>query len=277
MGYDIETGAVGDELSRIGKHPFKELTEIDTLQDSLRIIEDNHNQRGLPATLFVCGRTLVFGLRALRSAARNPLFDIQQHTYSHVLFKEDRWLGTVFPAAPVQALQHEVSVTSALLKKHLGVECIGLRAPHGHDLGLSDRPEYLAFLQECGIRFISSWGRNASGRNPTPLQIQPFWYEEQGYADILEIPFQFWLDTTWFEVHGPENGEGYLSVLKSAVDEIVREDLVYGVCFHDHAMLRYREPHTGWVSGFLDYALSRGVRIMDYAQYYRERCESHRR
>ena len=82
MGYDIETGAVGDELSRIGKHPFKELTEIDTLHDSLRIIEDNHNQPGLPATLFVCVRTLVFGLRALRSAARNPLFDIQQHTYS---------------------------------------------------------------------------------------------------------------------------------------------------------------------------------------------------
>ena len=41
----------------------------------------------MPGTLFVCGRTLVHNVEALEPFVDHPLFDIQQHTYSHTLFR----------------------------------------------------------------------------------------------------------------------------------------------------------------------------------------------
>jgi len=57
-------------------------------------------------------------------------------------------------------------------------------------------------------------------------------------------------------------------VLKTAIDYIAEHDLVYGVCFHDWAMLLYDEEGTRWVWGLLEYARERGVDIRSYAQFY---------
>ena len=64
--------------------------------------------------------------------------------------------------------------TSAAFKRYLGVDCIGLRTPHGYSRGLTDRPEMLEVLQQSGIAYVSSWARNAEGGHPTPLSVQPF-------------------------------------------------------------------------------------------------------
>ena len=41
-----------------------------------------------PATIFVVGKTLIAGARYIKGLLDYPdLFDIQQHTYSHVLLK----------------------------------------------------------------------------------------------------------------------------------------------------------------------------------------------
>jgi hypothetical protein len=127
----------------------------------------------------------------------------------------------------------------------------------------------LAVLDGCGIRFVSSWARNAAGVNPTPLSVQPFWYAEQGFPDLLEIPFQHWLDGTWFEEFGIDRGVEFAAVLGEAIDEIVRDDLVYGACFHDWAVLSANEEGTGWISGFLAYAQERGVEVTTYTEYWR--------
>lgn len=247
----------------------------DTTAMGLDIITRNHSEVGVPGTLFTCGRTLIHALPALEKAQASGLFDIQQHTYSHVLFKEDRWQGGVFLPSPPEALRHEVGSSSALLKQHLGVDCIGLRTPHGYWQGLTDRPDLLSILDETGIKFVSSWGRNSDNGNPTPIEIQPFWYEAQGYPQILELPFQHWLDGFWFEEYGRDRGAEFLDVLKEAVDQIVEEDLVYGACFHEWAMLLYNEAGTGWARGLMEYALGRGVEVMSYGQFYAREAEDH--
>lgn len=272
MGYDVEYLAIGENLALAGAIDWYPDMEYETTGAGLDVIANNHLSLDVPATLFVCGRTLTHALDDVRAAADEDVFDIQQHTYSHVLFKPDTWEGEVFPASPEVALRHEVSATSELIAGHLDTDCIGLRTPHGYYQGLSDRPDLLNLLDECGIRFVSSWSRNEQGGNPTPLDVQPFWYSEQGQPDLLELPFQFWLDAFWFEEHGRNRGRDFAEALRGAIDEIVEKDLTYGACFHDWAMLLYDEQGTRWVRSLLEYALDQGVEIMSYTQYYeRER------
>jgi peptidoglycan/xylan/chitin deacetylase (PgdA/CDA1 family) len=269
IGYDVEACAIGEGLACLGAHGMGEAIDRTTTAKALQIIRRNHETHEAPATLFVCGRTLVHNVEALEPFVDHPLFDIQQHTYSHTLLKDDHWKGGTFLASPVVAIEQEVRQTSEALERLLGVRCLGLRTPHGYHLGLTDRPEMLAALHRRGIRFVSSWARNAAGVNPTPLSVQPFWYEDQGFADLLEIPFQHWLDGIWFEEFGIDRGVEFGAVLRHAVDEIVAGDLVYGACFHDWAQIRYREVETGWVASLITYARSQGAELRHYADYHR--------
>jgi hypothetical protein len=99
--------------------------------------------------------------------------------------------------------------------------------------------------------------------------VQPFAYEEEGYGDILELPFQFWLDVVWFDQHGYDTGPALLEALKGAVDHVAEHDLVYGACFHDWVMLASDERRVGWLRGFLSYARERGVEVTTYTDYWR--------
>jgi hypothetical protein len=274
IGYDVEACAIGEGLACLGAHGMGEAVDRSTTAKALQVIRRNHEDHELPGTLFVCGRTLVHNVEALEPFVGHPLFDIQQHTYSHTLLRDDHWKGGTFLASPTVAIQTEVSQTSRALRRLLGVECTGLRTPHGYYRGLLDSPEMLAVLHECGIEFVSSWARNEAGLNPTPMSVQPFWYEEHGYPDLLEIPFQGWLDGTWFEEFGIDRGTDYADVLRQSIDEIVADDLVYGACFHDWAQIRYRETETRWVANLMEYAVAQGVAVLSYADYHRTRSES---
>lgn len=268
IGYDVEACAIGEGLACIGAHGMGEAIDRTSTARALEIIRRNHEEHEVPGTLFVCGRTLVHNVEVLEPFVEHRLFDIQQHTYSHTLLKNDHWRGGTFLASPPVAIEQEVSQTSDALKRLLGVDCIGLRTPHGYHLGLTDRPEMLDVLWRCGIRFVSSWARNSEGVNPTPLEVQPFWYADQGFPDLLEIPFQHWLDGTWFEEYGIDRGTEFAAVLREAVDEVVANDYVYGACFHDWAQLRYRETETRWVAGLMEYAQASGVELLSYADFY---------
>ena len=270
MGYDVEFLAIGENLARAGMPDAVAYPDMpqDATSQGLELIRQAHTEFDAPATLFLCGRTITHALPAIHKAMEEPLFDFGQHTYSHVLFKDDRWEGGIFRASPAEALIHELHATQALLKEHLGVDGIGLRTPHGYWQGLRGSPDLLGIVDGAGLKYVTSWGRNSEGGNPTPLDIQPFWYEEEGYPHILEIPFQFWLDGTWFPVHGNDRGLEFIEALKAVIDYIIEHDLVYGVCFHDWAMLHYNEEGTRWVWGLLEYARSRGVDVKSYTQFY---------
>jgi peptidoglycan/xylan/chitin deacetylase (PgdA/CDA1 family) len=279
VGYDTETAAVGEVLSLFTQSPnfprYEFALDPENCGRALEIIARVHQSVGAPGTLFVCGRTLLHALDAVRRAQATGLFDVQQHTFSHAPFRDIHYEGgpgalAVIPASPPVALREEVALTSRLLRDHLGVDCVGIRTPFGYHRGLRERPDLLAILRECGIRYTTSWGRNEENGNPTPW-VQPFAYAEEGYPDILELPFQFWLDVVWFDQHGYETGPAFLEALKGAVDHIVEHDLVYGACFHDWVMPASDEERVGWLRGFLAYARDRGVEVTTYTDYWRRR------
>jgi peptidoglycan/xylan/chitin deacetylase (PgdA/CDA1 family) len=275
IGYDTESAAVGEGLARfLGPDvpQYRPALDADSARRGLEIITRVHTDLGVPATLFVCGRTLLHALDAVEAAASSPLFDIQQHTYSHVVFRDIVYsaggAGTaVIPETPPVALREELAWTSELIRKYLGRECIGLRTPFGYHRGLRDRPDLLAIVRETGHRYVTSWGRNEHNDNPTPW-VQPFAYEEEGFPDLLEIPFQFWLDGIWFDRHGYDNGAGFLEALNGAIDHVVEHDLVFATAFHDWVAVVSDEERTGWIRGLLEYALERGVEVLTYTDYW---------
>jgi peptidoglycan/xylan/chitin deacetylase (PgdA/CDA1 family) len=277
VGYDTETAAVGEALSLFTESPnfpFYELAlDPGTCRDALDLLTDVHADVGVPATLFVCGRTLLHALEPVRAAKASGLFDVQQHTFSHVPFKDIVYspgpglVGTI-AASPPEALLEELTVTSRLIRDHLDGETVGLRTPFGYHRGLRARADLLEIVRAAGLRYITSWGRNADNDNPTPW-VQPFTYAEEGFADILELPFQFWLDVVWFDQHGYDTGHAYLEALKGAVDEVAERDLVYGACFHDWVAIASDERRVGWLRGFLRYARERDVEVTTYTDYWR--------
>lgn len=281
MGYDTESAAVGEGLARFIGPDFPQYQPALSPESTVRgleVLSRVHGDAGVPATLFTCGRTLLHAFEAVEQAAASGLFDVQSHTYSHVLFRDVSYEpspGTVavIPASPPVALAAELAATSDLVRRLLGSEVVGLRTPFGFYRGLRGRPDLLALLRENGIRYVSSWLRNEHNGNPTPW-VQPFAYEEEGYPDIVELPAQFWLDGIWFDAHGWSNGAAFLEALKGAVDEVVEGDLVYGVCFHDWAVLSGDEERTGWIRGFLRYAGERGVEVTSYTEYWRRTASS---
>src|SRR5207247_6641938 len=99
----------------------------------------------------------------VRAAHASGLFDVQQHTFSHVPFKDIVYspapglVGTI-PAAPREALVEELAFTSRLIRDHLGGECVGLRTPFGYHRGLRDRPDLLEIVRAPGLHYITSWG-----------------------------------------------------------------------------------------------------------------------
>ena len=276
VGYDVESAAVGEGLARfLGPEvpQYLPALEPDSCASGLDILSRIHTDVGVPGTFFLCGRTLLHSFDAVAAAHSTGLFDIQQHTYSHLPFKDIYYspqpgVEAVIAASPPVALREELAFTSRLIQEHFGHEVVGLRTPFGYHRGLRDRPDLLAILRETGIRYVTSWGRNEQNENPSPWETQPFAYEEEGYGDVLEIPFQFWLDAIWFDHHGWDNGAGFLEALKGAVDHVVANDLVYGVCFHDWVMVAANEERTGWVRGFLAYAKER-VEVTTYTDYWR--------
>src|SRR5262245_5089528 len=277
IGYDTETAAVGEALSLLAQSPnfplYSTALDPESCRRALDLLTRIHAEAAVPATLFVCGRTLLHALEAVRAAQASGLFDVQQHTFSHVPFKDivyspEPGLVATIQASPPPALVEELAFTTRLIRDHLGGDCVGLRTPFGYHRGLRDRPDLLEIVRGAGLRYVTSWGRNEANANPTPW-VQPFAYADEGYPDILELPFQFWLDVVWLDQPGYDSGPELLEALKGAVDEVVEDDLVYGACFHDWVAVASHERRVGWIRGFLDFAVARGVEVTTYTDYWR--------
>jgi peptidoglycan/xylan/chitin deacetylase (PgdA/CDA1 family) len=276
IGYDTEAAAVGEGLARfIGPEvpQYRAALDPDVTRRGVGLLRRLHEELEAPCTFFVCGRTLLHALDAIEPLARSNLFDIQQHTYSHVVFRDVRYRAegaegeAVLPETPHVALREELRFTSELIRRHLGRDCVGLRTPFGYYRGLRDRADLLEIVRETGHRFVTSWGRNDENGNPTPW-VQPFAYVEEGYPDLLEIPFQFWLDGIWFDLNGYGQGRAFGRELERAVDEIAERDLVYATAFHEWCAVEADEEGTGWIRALIGRARERGVEIMSYADYW---------
>lgn len=278
IGYDVESAAVGEGLARFltpdVPHYYLAL-EPETTHRALEVISRLHVDHEAPGTLFTCGRTMLHALEPLHAAEATGLLDVQSHTYSHVVFRdvtfaagEDGTEMQMPESAPV-VLREELAVTSDLVRRYFGHDCVGLRTPFGYYRGLRGRADLLDIVAGTGLRYVTSWGRNELNANPTPFDVQPFRYAEEGHPELLEIPFQFWLDALWLDRGGYDNGRGLLEALKGAVDEIAERDLVYGTCFHDWVAIAADEERTGYIRGLIEYARERDVEVLSYTDYWK--------
>ena len=94
IGYDTESAAVGEGLARfLGPDvpQYRAALDPDTTRRGVALLARLHEELEAPCTFFVCGRTLLHALDAFEPLAASPLFDIQQHTYSHVVFRDVRY------------------------------------------------------------------------------------------------------------------------------------------------------------------------------------------
>ena len=262
IGYDVEARGAEDVTPRF--------------LDQARAL---HHRLEVPATLFVVGQTLEQWVSAFQSIAADPLFDLQQHTYSHQLLKtvyidDGRSIQVVRGVSPEETRQ-EVRRTSALLREHLGVTCVGLTGPWCYYRGLRDRPDILEVLWEEGICFTRTDGRNQHDWHPVPIDLQPYWYEALGFPEILEIPIHGWHDCVIrAEVLGWEDLEGYVESMKPYIDRAAIEDKVFSLCQHDWSSIR-EDPEMRATEALIRYAQAKGLRFMSYRAYYDE-CKAAR-
>ncbi len=256
IGYDVES------------------TKLDITAEFLRKADALHQELDAPATLFIVGRTLEANRTEFGRLVQHPLFDLQQHTYSHVLLKtvcmERDGKVEVFPGGNLEQIREEVSRTNQVFREELGLGCQGLTGPFGYYRGLSDRPDVLRVLYEEGIRFTRTYGRNEKDFQPLSFAVQPFWYKPQGFPEILEIPFQGWQDVYLRERYGWDNSQEYIDHLKGDCEAVCALDGVWSYCTHDWSSLR-ADPELRYIRELVRHARAQGMRIMTHKAFHEER------
>jgi hypothetical protein len=256
IGYDVES-------------PEDEVTTA-----FLKRASSLHTSLGVPATLFIRGQNLERNPSAFEAVAANPLLELQQHTYSHMLLKtvcqRTEEGVAVFRGGTLEEIKADVAKASALLMEYLGIACIGLTGPYTYYRGLSDRPDILEILWELGIRYTRSFGRNEHDWMPVPLQWQPFWYKPQGFPEMLEVMTHGWHDCLLRPLCGWTDLEGYLAIVKPYIEQATAEDLVFSYCAHDHSSIR-EDPEMTIMARLVEHAQVKGVTVISYGQYYEKR------
>jgi hypothetical protein len=114
---------------------------------------------------------------------------------------------------------------------------------------------------------MRSWGRNDRDWQPVPLDVQPFFYDAQGFPEILEFPVQGWQDCLWFEANGQANTRGYALYLKEMVDAVEALDVTWSFVQHDWSTVE-NDPDFAITRQFILYARSRGITFMTHSHYY---------
>jgi peptidoglycan/xylan/chitin deacetylase (PgdA/CDA1 family) len=232
-----------------------------------------HREFGVPATFFVLGQTLERNIDAIGELVGDPLFDIQQHTYSHKPLKslvQQNRHGTLFLAGgTLERTRDEVVRTNELLERHLGITCTGLTAPYTHYRGLMDRPDILEILAEAGIQFLRTYGRNEHDWQPVSFDVQPFWYDLQGFGDMLEFGVTGWVDCLLREELGWDDHEGFFAEVRRSLDTVVQRDLAWSCLQHDWASIR-EDPDMVLTERLLREVRERDIPSMLYREAYAE-------
>lgn len=237
-----------------------------------------HRDLQAPASLFLVGSLVERNAADLQGFAADPLFDLQQHTYSHVLLKtvcmvnED---GTqIKRGGSLEQIDEELGRANEVIRRLLGVRCSGITGPWNYYRGLSDRPDLLELLRKHGLTISRCWGRNEQDWQPVRLDVQPFWYAPQGFPEILEYGIHGWQDCIRRERIGWEQVDQYVELTCRDLDEAANRDCVFSYCQHDWSSVR-ADPEMRGTRAILEHALNRGFRVLTYRQFYAE-CWSRR-
>ena len=252
VGYDVENGRV-----KITRKFLKSMLKV-------------HEKYEVPATLFVVGKTLEQNIEQFKELVDHPLIDFQQHTYSHLIFKKihmkvDGVESSVGEDEPIEKIRSELERANASFKTNLGVKVEGLTTPYAFYQGLMDRPDILQALQDNGIKFVRSYARNERGYSPVPLTVQPFFYADQGFPDILECPIQGWQDCIWRDTFGWK--ANWERKVQTNLAEIEETKTYFGYVQHDWSSIK-EDPKMERTAKIFEFARSRNIKIMQYKDLY---------
>jgi peptidoglycan/xylan/chitin deacetylase (PgdA/CDA1 family) len=262
--------------------------------------QEVHGRAHAPCTSYVVGRLIEQHVDGFRKLAKNPLFNVENHTYTHVALKpivsqppadffqkfiapyanpastdEERGV-TCGRQASIETIREQLVKTRVLIKQVCGTDSVGISGPGGYYRGMSDRLDILQVFTETGIKFSRCYARNEHDFSPVSFDAQPFWYKAQGYPDILELPANDWQDVFWRDIHGWTNLTGYLDHLKKGIDHIVERDLIWTYCTHEWSAIE-NDPEMTVIGGLIQYAQDRGVELMSQRAYYERRLAQKQR
>lgn len=239
----------------------------------------------VPVTFYITGRTLEKYPDQFAILEQDPLIDLQCHTYDHLLLK------TVFMDLPdgikghddnrqylnrgvtLEQIDDDLDRCVRLSEQVLGRRPLGFTGPWGYYRGLQDRPDILEIVARHGLHCLRTFARDERDCQPVPIEWQPFFYELQGFNDVLEILIHGYQDDFYWRMFArPGPTDSYDGYLKTMARRIADEDLVWSVASHDHSCAtREGFEHKGsWLRSFITYAKGIGIRFLSAEGYYQE-------
>ncbi len=273
IGYDFE-GIVIKRIPMLEKSLTK--ISLDTLKHIVKI----HTKKKSRFSIFVLGRMAeepkVSDYLTYLSKT-NKYADIQQHGYSHTLFKYHSLKG--HPIS-LETMDKEISDTNVLIEEITGEKPKGIRAPIGFYRGFQGEKERLKILRKNGLKFISSDLRGPNDQYPAPWKDasnryrQPYFYKREGYAEILEIPTQGTIDVRMKGISKSNKTKSltieeelkyYISNIKFAF----KNNLNYSTVFHPWA-IAYNDKDLFILNNLLDYLVRKRIQTLSYIDIYKQ-------
>ena len=249
---------------------------LDECLDGIRAVAEVHLRRQAPATFFIVAQLAQAAGARLREILDHDLFDLQNHSFTH-----DDMLAIRDDAA---AVRHELVDSQHIIEDMFGREVTGFTAPGGFPHGFLGEARLLDALWEAGYRFVRTLSWNPQGTQPAPLT-QPFWFDADGYPELLEISAHAWHDNiltgqpgavAWpptlpwgYPVQRPSTGrevyQAYAAGIEYARD---RRLLTYAPCFHPWSIYRV-DRAAAQVDLLLAHAQQAGLTLASCIDVYR--------
>ena len=244
-----------------------------------------YHELNIPVTWYVTGATLQKYPQQFSEIEDDPLVELQSHTFGHTLLK------TVFMDLPagisahgksdwylkaggsLDQIEEDLKQCERVFLQVLGRKPIGLTGPWGYYRGLQDRPDILEVIHTHGYRYLRTFARDARDCQPVPLDWQPFWYEAQGFADILELCVHDYQDDFYWKAFArPRPNQTYAEHLKQVADRVAKEDLIWSAASHDHGCATQEGfwQKGAWIEDFVRYAKGLGIRFLSGSMVYEE-------
>lgn len=267
------------DLERYG-NPTLEPNHPQNLQDrkyalsGLELIINIHKKYKVGGTVFVLGKMLELCKNEITKLFSNYIMDIQQHTYSHILFKEDK--NRSRKPASLSNIKHEIKITNRLIKDYLEVDVIGLSAPIGYYEGLKSEKDLLRFLKMEGFKFVKSDSRDIGNILPGPFIVngktkQPYFYSN----GIFELTGQGWHDCV---IKGLIPHELPPKIANNPIDELAyyiddlkfaqrNQNQIYSPSFHPWS-IAMRDPRGYVIENLIKYSLKNNIVVTSAKDFY---------
>jgi len=261
-----------------------DLESTDLCVKAAPVLAELHQKNNIPATFFILGTVLEQKGNELRSIfSDSPLFDIQSHTYSHKMLRNNRMHGA---GISLEEMRKEIELGKKLVEDVFERPCIGVRSGCGFHRGFQGEVERLAILADADIKYFSSDLRGPADSIPAGL-VQAYWYDEEGFDELLEMPGHGWHDNVlkakggawlclpWPPVlawgapnRPPETPEEEFAVQKVWIDRALKEKLDYvSLVYHPHSIYRMSEK-CQTMALIMQYVQDEGIPTTTYSALY---------